>query len=226
MEENVGRLYYAYSCELDADFDIKIGSLEGKRIRPSYTEVIDSPIGYFSGSYQEEFSDLFVTVQIFNNEKPLTLPVQTSHKSFTSRWNWNEWLTLPIKFSDLPRDSVLAFTVWDYYGTEGMIPIGSTTVSVFGKRGTLRKGMHDLKVWPERNPDVSNPSSTPGKAKDSSDRMIELAKLAKKHRDGFEQPRTHANESLCKQGLPNKRPQQGHDDRASEACGCNRRRDG
>ncbi|XP_005106443.1 phosphatidylinositol 3-kinase catalytic subunit type 3 [Aplysia californica] len=184
MEENCGRFNYVYSCELDADFDIKIGSLEGKRIRPSYAEILDNPIGYFSGAYQEDFSDLFVTVQVYNNGLPITLPVQTSHKSFTSRWNWNEWLSLPIKFSDLPRDALLAFTVWDYYGTEGMIPIGATTVPVFGKRGTLRKGMHDLKVWPESVPDVASPSSTPGKSKDTNDRMTQLAKLAKKHRDG------------------------------------------
>ena len=53
----------------------------------------------------------------------------------TDIFSWNEWLTLPIKFSDLPRDALLAFTIWDYYGTEGMVPIGVTTVSVFGKRG-------------------------------------------------------------------------------------------
>lgn len=184
MDENFGRFYYVYSCELDASFDIKIGSLEGKRARPSYTEILDSPKEYFSGAYQEEFSDLLVTVQVFNNGRPITLPVQTSHKSFTSRWNWNEWLTLPIKFSDLPRDAVLAFTIWDYYGTEGRIPIGATTVSVFGKRGTLRKGMHDLKVWPDREPDVSTPSSTSGKSKDANDKMTVLGKLTKKHRDG------------------------------------------
>lgn len=50
-------------------------------------------------------------------------------------FSWNEWLTLPIKFSDLPRDTVLAFTIWDYYGIEGKVPIGGTTISVFGKRG-------------------------------------------------------------------------------------------
>ncbi|CAL1527700.1 unnamed protein product, partial [Lymnaea stagnalis] len=185
MDENCGRFNYVYSSELDAEFEIKIGSLEGKRNRPSYQSLIDKDsVGYFSGSYQEECSDLFVTVQVFNNGRPITLPVQTSHKSFTTRWNWNEWLNLPIKFSDLPRDALITFTIWDYYGTEGMIPIGGTTISVFGKRGTLRKGMHDLKVWPDRKPDPSMESATPGKSKDSSDRMSQLSKLAKKHRDG------------------------------------------
>ncbi|CAG5116986.1 unnamed protein product [Candidula unifasciata] len=163
-----------------------IGSLEGKRNRPSYQELLDNPVGYFSGAYQDDCSDLFVTVQVFNNGLPITLPIQTSYKSFTTRWNWNEWLTLPIKFSDLPRDTVLAFTIWDYYGIEGKVPIGGTTISVFGKRGTLRKGMHDLKVWAGSNPDPlpGNLSKTPGKSRDANDRMSQLAKLTKKHRDG------------------------------------------
>ncbi|XP_059151424.1 phosphatidylinositol 3-kinase catalytic subunit type 3-like [Physella acuta] len=185
MEESGGRFNYVYSSELDAELEIKIGSLEGKRNRPSYQSIIEQDsVGYFSGSYQEECSDLFVTVQVFNNGLPITLPVQTSHKSFTTRWNWNEWLSLPIKFSDLPRQAVLAFTIWDYYGTEGMIPIGATTVSIFGKRGTLRKGMHDLRVWPDRKPDPNIKSETPGKSQDAGDRMSQLSKLAKKHRDG------------------------------------------
>lgn len=63
------------------------GSLEGKRNRPSYHNLIEQDsVGYFSGSYQGECSDLRVTVQVFNNGLPITLPVQTSHKSFTTRW--------------------------------------------------------------------------------------------------------------------------------------------
>ncbi|KAK3732085.1 hypothetical protein RRG08_026470 [Elysia crispata] len=180
-EETYGRFNYVYSSELDAECEIKIGSLEGKRNRPGYKDLVNSTIGYFSGSYQEECSDLFVTVQVFNGGMPITLPVQTSHKSFTNRWNWNEWLTLPIKFSDLPREAILAFTVWDYYGTEGRVPIGGTTISVFGKRGTLRQGMHDLRIWPDQKPDTSLPSATPGKS--SHDKMSQLFKLSKKYRD-------------------------------------------
>ena len=45
----------------------------------------------------------------------------------------------------------------------------------FGR--TLRKGMHDLKVWPESEPDVGLPSRTPGKSKDANDKMTELAKV-------------------------------------------------
>ena len=49
--------------------------------------------------------------------------------------SWNEWLTLPIKYSDLPRNAQLALTIWDIYGSRDAVPVGGTTVSVFGKKG-------------------------------------------------------------------------------------------
>jgi len=50
-------------------------------------------------------------------------------------FSWNEWLTLPIKYSDLPRNAQLAFTIWDIYGPNQTTPVGGTTISVFGKQG-------------------------------------------------------------------------------------------
>jgi len=49
--------------------------------------------------------------------------------------SWNEWLTLPIKYSDLPRNAQLAFTIWDIYGSSLTSPVGGATMSVFGKQG-------------------------------------------------------------------------------------------
>lgn len=45
--------------------------------------------------------------------------------------------------------------------------------------------MLDLRVWPSRKADGSNPTKTPGKAREVDDeQMPRLAKLAKKHRNG------------------------------------------
>ncbi|CAG2197387.1 PIK3C3 [Mytilus edulis] len=97
---------------------------------------------------------------------------------------WNEWITLPLKFSDLTRNAMMAMIIWDIYGTNKAIPVGGTAISLFGKRGTFRKGMIDLKVWPNVEADPQNHSTTPGKTKDTNDQMSRLAKLSKKHRDG------------------------------------------
>ncbi|XP_029530172.1 phosphatidylinositol 3-kinase catalytic subunit type 3 [Oncorhynchus nerka] len=58
----------------------------------------------FSGLYQESCSDLYVTCQVFAEGKPLALPVRTSYKAFSTCWNWNEWLRLPVKYPDLPPE--------------------------------------------------------------------------------------------------------------------------
>jgi phosphatidylinositol 3-kinase len=178
------KFFHIYSCDLDVNIQIKIGTLEGKRERPGYRELISDPLLRFSGICQESISDLYVTCQVFADGRTLVLPVQTSYKAFTKRWNWNEWLTLPIKYSDLPRDAQLAFTIWDIYGPNKPMLVGGTTISVFGKHGLLRQGMHDLKVWLGVEADGNSPGTTPGKASGQADEMSRIAKLSKRHRNG------------------------------------------
>ncbi|XP_064421311.1 phosphatidylinositol 3-kinase catalytic subunit type 3 [Latimeria chalumnae] len=177
---------YIYSCDLDINVQLKIGSLEGKREQKSYKALLENPMLKFSGLYQETCSDLYVTCQVFAEGKPLALPVRTSYKAFSTRWNWNEWLKLPVKYADLPRNSQVALTIWDVYGPGKAVPVGGTSVSLFGKYGMFRQGMHDLKVWPNVEADGSELTRTPGRTSSSisEDQMSRLAKLTKAHRQG------------------------------------------
>jgi len=185
MTSKSDRFNYIYSCELDTNVQIKIGTLEGHREHPSHRELINDPIVRFSGAYQDGCSDLYVTCQVFADGKAIVLPVCTAYRAFSTRWNWNEWLTLPVKYSDLPRTAMLALTIWDIYGSCKAQPVGGTTVPLFGKAGVFRQGMHDLRVWPKIEADgTGNPSSTPGKTSGRDDNMGRLAKLSKKHRNG------------------------------------------
>uniref|UniRef100_A0A671P546 Phosphatidylinositol 3-kinase catalytic subunit type 3 n=1 Tax=Sinocyclocheilus anshuiensis TaxID=1608454 RepID=A0A671P546_9TELE len=162
------------------------GSLEGKREQKSYKALLEDPMLRFSGLYQESCSDLYVTCQVFAEGKPLALPVRTSYKAFSTRWNWNEWLRLPVKYPDLPQSAQVTLTVWDVYGPGRATPVGGTTVTLFGKYGMFRQGMHDLKVWPGVEGDGSEPTSTPGRTSSTlaEDQMGRLAKLTKAHRQG------------------------------------------
>ena len=54
----------------------------------------------FSGLYQENCSDLYVTCQVFAEGKPLALPVRTSYKAFSTRWKWVPVLYCVFSFSD------------------------------------------------------------------------------------------------------------------------------
>lgn len=53
--------------------------------------------------------------------------------------SWNEWVTLPIQYNDLPRTAQLALTVYDCLGPNKMFPVGGTTISMFSKYGLFRQ---------------------------------------------------------------------------------------
>lgn len=63
---------------------------------------------------------------------------------------WDEWLTLPVQFCELPRDSVLALRLVEF-GTD--LCLGSTVCEVFSEIGELLQGSRDLWVWPMVEPD-------------------------------------------------------------------------
>lgn len=126
-----------------------------------------------------------IKCQVFNKNKPFGLPVTTSYKPFSKRYNWNEWITLPMQFSDLPRDAMLALTILDCAGPGKTSIVGGTTISLFGKYGTFRQGMFDLRVWPNVEADGRWPTMTPGKGKDTKKHQMQrLAKLTKSYRSG------------------------------------------
>lgn len=121
-------------------------------------------------------------------------------------FSWNQWLTLPVKLNELPRNSLLALTVWDVYGCTNAHAVGGTVVSIFGKHGKLRTGMHDLRLWNDVEADGSDASHTLGKLgsntavsvsapsasaaetsganRANEQLMANLAKLTKRHRLG------------------------------------------
>lgn len=107
-----------------------------------------------------------MTVQLWADSKPLTVPVQTSYKSFRSGRKWNEWLQIPISISGLPLNAQLAITVWDLSPTGGQgakghaIPYGGTTVPLFDKDYTLKKGKQRCRLHRHRGADGFSASST------------------------------------------------------------------
>jgi len=55
---------------------------------------------------------------------------------------WNEWISLPIRYCDLPLSSQITFTVWDTGGPRRAIPVGGSTFRLFGKKWLV--GSHTL----------------------------------------------------------------------------------
>ncbi|KAG9315154.1 putative atypical/PIKK/PI3K protein kinase [Chiua virens] len=124
-----------------------------------------------------------VTCQLVADNKPLTIPFRTSFKAFKTNYTWNEWVTLPIRYCDLPLSSQITFTVWDIGGPRETVPVGGTTFRLFGKKWSLRRGKHRLLLWSDKEADGSMESTTPSKL-GTRDEMGRLEKLVKKYERG------------------------------------------
>lgn len=130
-------------------------------------------------------SDLYIVCQLWADNKPLTITYRTAFKAFKDRYmsvssylakksisltipiiSWNEIITLPIRYRDLPLSSQLVFTIYDYGGlpaATAAVPVGGTTLRLFGKKCTLKKGKQRMLLWPDVEGDASVESSTPSK---------------------------------------------------------------
>ena len=162
------------------------GTLEGKREKKDIKAVLDNPLLQFSGLYQSEYSDLYVVCEVYANGHPICMPTRTAYKAFTTRWNWNEWIELPLRYKDLPRNAMLGFTIYDILGPRKEVAVGGTTIFLFGEHGCLRKGFRDLRVWNDKEADCSILNTTPGEplaGKEGSE-MSRLTKLVKQHHKG------------------------------------------
>ncbi|KAG5723857.1 Phosphatidylinositol 3-kinase catalytic subunit type 3 [Termitomyces sp. T112] len=182
-KDNRDDFTFARLSDLKLPVTLRISSLEGKRSSRTYTELLEQPELRFHGAQSSILSDLYITCQLVADNKPLTIPFRTSFKAFKNNYTWNEWITFPIRYCDLPLNSHITFTVWDIAGPRVAAPVGGSTFRLFGKRWTLRRGKHRLLLWPGVEADGSVETTTPSKL-ETRDEMGRLEKLVKKHQRG------------------------------------------
>ncbi|CDO77014.1 hypothetical protein BN946_scf184298.g41 [Trametes cinnabarina] len=168
---------FAKLSDLKMPVTLRISQLEGTRKPHPFTEVLEKPELRFHGVQQSpNLSDLYVTCQLVADNKPLTIPFRTAFKAFKKEYTWNEWITLPIRYCDLPLNSQITFTVWDIAGPRSATPVGGTTFRLFGKKWTLRRGKHRMILWLDREADGANETTTPSKI-GTRDEMGRLEKV-------------------------------------------------
>ncbi|KDR78928.1 hypothetical protein GALMADRAFT_1365700 [Galerina marginata CBS 339.88] len=182
-KDNRDDFTFAKLSDLKLPVTFRISQLEGVRKPRSFTELLEHPELRFHGVQSSTLSDLYVTCQLVADNKPLTIPFRTSFKAFKNAYTWNEWITLPIRYCDLPLSSQITFTVWDIGGPRAAIPVGGSTFRLFGKKWTLRRGKHRLLLWPGVEADGSVETTTPSKLA-TQDEMGRLEKLVKKYERG------------------------------------------
>ncbi|OKL64704.1 hypothetical protein UA08_00656 [Talaromyces atroroseus] len=158
---------FATSTQVDFPVHVKIGALEGKQKPVPFSTLLKDPELRHLGSNQSPVSDLFVTVQLWSDSKPLGVPMQTSYKSFKTTRTWNEWLQMPLCIKDAPLRSQLAITVWDLSpldkdASNGHgVPFGGTTISLFDNDQKLRMGRQKCKIYRNKAADGFSSTTTP-----------------------------------------------------------------
>lgn len=165
------RYNYVYSCDLESNLQIKIGTLEGHGLLES---------GSAGDRVLLPCPDVYVTCEVYAGQDPITLPTQTAYKPFIQRINWNEWLTLPIAYCDVPRNAELVFTVWQLGELGQAEAFGKASVPLFTRLGTVQTSLLDLIVNPCHGTAGSSTNRTGGE----SATVAFLSELTRKYREG------------------------------------------
>ncbi|ORY05160.1 kinase-like domain-containing protein [Clohesyomyces aquaticus] len=159
---------FATSSALDQlAVHVRIDRLDGHQKPIPYSVLLKRPDLRHRASNVNPHSELYVTAQIWADGKPLTLPAQTAYKSFKSGRVWNEWLTLPVTYANLPATSQLAITLWDLSPAEDKesslhaVPFGGTTIPLFDKDNTLQKGRQRCRLHRFKAADGLSSTTTP-----------------------------------------------------------------
>lgn len=90
--------------------------------------------------------------QVYVGKYPYSLVTQTSYTEMDQRWDWYQWLELPVRICDLPKTSRLVFTLWDMFRPGELSCIGTASVDIFDSHGEMNTGTKDLRLV--ENPDV------------------------------------------------------------------------
>lgn len=160
--------HFATSTDLEKlSVHVRIDRLDGHQRPIPYSVLLKRPDLRHRASNTNPHSELYVTAQIWADSKPLTVPVQTAYKSFKNARIWNEWLSLPITYANLPASAQLAITIWDLSPAEDndsnlhAVPFGGTTIPLFDKDNTLQKGRQRCRLHHFKAADGLSNTTTP-----------------------------------------------------------------
>eukprot|EP01061_Rhynchopus_euleeides_P013435 TRINITY_DN23468_c0_g1_i1.p1 TRINITY_DN23468_c0_g1~~TRINITY_DN23468_c0_g1_i1.p1 ORF type:complete len:900 (+),score=411.71 TRINITY_DN23468_c0_g1_i1:93-2792(+) len=149
---------FVSSSDIDEAFRIKIDHLEGTPVA-----------GGSSDDDTLDDEDLYAVVELWSGGEKLCASAHTSRcralPTSSGKRRWQQWLLFPVKFCDLPIDTVLCCTVWSSAADE---PFGGTSTYVFSTRGQLKRSSRRLLLHRGKVADGHEPSTTFGRIAEKS----------------------------------------------------------
>uniref|UniRef100_A0A914I1L1 Chromatin modification-related protein MEAF6 n=1 Tax=Globodera rostochiensis TaxID=31243 RepID=A0A914I1L1_GLORO len=134
---------YLFSSELDVSVRVRLVSLSGY-LPPSNDSVHRFVVP--SGC-------MFARLTVYCNGRAVGRSVQTSFRQQTNAsaatptrdiQKWDEWLTLPVCYSELSRDAILHFTIWEVGNSIEPVLVAQCAKQLFSKHAIFRSGLIDL----------------------------------------------------------------------------------
>jgi len=78
---------YFLTSEIDFTLRIKILTLTGNLKEKSIVDILNDPYSKYSFlNKTTEIPELYITCQLYSDNKPILLPIQTAYTSFNSHW--------------------------------------------------------------------------------------------------------------------------------------------
>ena len=137
--------FLSHECEVP--FTIKINNLEGENYLLKQSQRYTEPHLSKKASNVVLNSDMFISVQLFDNNsgRNLTIPVFTKYVPFKNSRVWNQTISLPIKINQLDMGSTLKIILWEYDGELRTIFRELETPVFNNTDNTLKRGQEVFK---------------------------------------------------------------------------------
>ncbi|TKR96795.1 hypothetical protein L596_010764 [Steinernema carpocapsae] len=125
---------FIYNCDLDAPVQIKLCDLEG--CLRSYGHEIS----------RMDLTHIYATFAVYCHGRPVGRPVMSSYKDSSTKndpsttlKSWSEWITLPIMYSELSRDTFLFIVLWNVGMDAEPVYLAQAVKTLFSKHGVYRE---------------------------------------------------------------------------------------
>ncbi|KAG2378562.1 hypothetical protein C9374_008201 [Naegleria lovaniensis] len=113
-----------------------------------------------SSLYKPKLEDMYVECGLYVNNSLICPKMKTSYKHQSKNIKgWKEWIVFPVKYSELPLNTVVCVTIIDTFLPRKPMTVASSTYSIFDtSTKLLRRGKHKCVLSPLVEPNTSTPS--------------------------------------------------------------------